>query len=133
MSLYFTIKTANLALPDVVKRYNHVLACKSEVMRAEKQIQVSISSSGGLDKYAELKQQFNSRITEFYRSIEELEKTGVVVKSIDEGLLDFPAKRFGDDIWLCWKVGEREIKFWHEKDSGFDGRKPIEVSDESLV
>ena len=61
------------------------------------------------------------------------EKEEVVVKSIEQGLLDFPSKRFDEEVWLCWKYGETEIKFWHEKDSGFMGRKPIEVSDEELV
>ncbi len=65
--------------------------------------------------------------------IEDLENTGVVIKGIDEGLLDFPSKRFDDEIWLCWKQGETEIKFWHEKDIGFSGRKPISVDDKSLV
>ncbi|PIY89584.1 MAG: DUF2203 domain-containing protein, partial [Nitrosopumilales archaeon CG_4_10_14_0_8_um_filter_34_8] len=40
---------------------------------------------------------------------------------------------FDQEVWLCWKYGETEIKFWHEKDFGFMGRKPIEVSDESLI
>ena len=133
MFTYFTTKTANEVLPEVIKKYNYVLACKSEIMQAEKQIQMSISTSNNFKEYVELKQNLNSKITKFYQSIEDLEATGVVVKSIDEGLLDFPSKRFDDEVWLCWKSGETEIKFWHEKDSGFSGRKPIEVSDESLV
>ena len=91
------------------------------------------TTTNSFEEYVTLKQQLNSAITKFYESVEILENTGVVVKSIDEGLLDFPAKRFDDEVWLCWKAGETEIKFWHEKDSGFNGRKPIEVSDESLV
>lgn len=130
---YFTIKTANQSLPSVIKKYNHVLSCKNDVLRAEKKIQICVASSNSLKEYVELKQNLNSEITKFYRSIEELENTGVVVKCIDEGLIDFPAKRFDEDIWLCWRIGEDEIKFWHEKDSGFNGRKPIEISDESLV
>ena len=133
MFSYFTIKTANEILPDVIKKYNYVLSCKNEVMQAEKQIQLSVSTSNNFKEYVELKQQLNSKITKFYHSIEDLENTGVVVKSIEQGLLDFPAKRFDDEVWLCWKEGETEIKFWHDKDSGFNGRKPIEVSDESLV
>lgn len=132
MSSYFTIKTANDALPGVVKLYARVLACKDEVMRADRQLQ-TISAPYGLGDYIELKRRLNSRMTAFYKSIEDLENTGVVIKSIDGGLLDFPAKHFDEEIWLCWKSGETEIKFWHEKDSGFDGRKPIQVSDESLV
>ena len=133
MFLYFTIKTANEVLPHVIQKYNYVLECKSDIMKTEKQIQLSVNSTNSFKEYVELKQQLNSKITKFYRAVEELENTGVVVKSIDDGLLDFPAKRFDEEVWLCWKRGETEIKFWHEKDVGFNGRKPIEVSDESLV
>ena len=133
MFSYFTINTANKVLPDVIQKYAYVLECKNEIMKTEKQIQLSVNSTNSFKEYVELKQQLNSKITKFYHAVEELENTGVVVKSIDEGLLDFPAKRFDEEVWLCWKTGETEIKFWHEKDSGFNGRKPIEVSDESLV
>ncbi len=133
MFSYFTISSANKILPEVIKKYKHVLSCKDEVLKTEQQIEVSMTSGGKFEEYVKLKQGLNSKITKFYAAIEELENTGVVVKSIDEGLLDFPAKRFDEEVWLCWKEGEQEIKFWHEKDSGFMGRKPIEVSDESLV
>ena len=92
-----------------------------------------MSSSVNLGEYAAIKQQLNAAVTKFYRSVEELENTGVVLKSLEEGLLDFPSKRFNEDVWLCWKEGEKEIKFWHEKDVGFMGRKPLSVADESLV
>ena len=75
------------------------------------------------------KQELNSAITSFYKSIEDLEATGVSVKSIDQGLMDFPSLMFNEEIWLCWKQGETEIKFWHGKDEGFNGRKPIESVD----
>jgi len=94
---------------------------------------VLIASTNKFDEYIPIKQKLNAAITQFYESSEILEKTGVVIKSIDQGLLDFPSKRFDEDVWLCWKSGETEIKFWHEIDSGFLGRKPIDVSDESLV
>ena len=55
------------------------------------------------------------------------------MKGLDQGLLDFPSKRFDEEVWLCWKEGETEIKFWHEKDSGFNGRKPVSVDAESLI
>ena len=80
-----------------------------------------------------MKQKLNSAVSKFYQSIEDLESTGVMLKGLEQGLLDFPARRFNEEIWLCWKEGETEIKFWHEKDVGFMGRKPISVSTESLV
>jgi hypothetical protein len=121
------------ALPDVIKKFEYALAKNTEVKKIEQELQISISTTNSFESYVNLKQKLNSAITKFYESVEVLENTGVVVKSIEQGLLDFPSKRFDEEVWLCWKYGETEIKFWHEKDSGFMGRKPIEVSDDSLV
>ena len=133
MFMYFTTNKANEALPDVIKKFEYALAKKNEVTKIEQQLQLSLSTTDSFEEYVTLKQKLNSVITKFYESVEILEKTGVVVKSIEQGLLDFPSKRFNEEVWLCWKYSETEIRFWHDKDSGFMGRKPIEVSDESLV
>ena len=130
MFRYFTIKSANEALPGVIEKFNKLKKQKNEIMKAEQEIQMSASS---LDQYMTQKQKLNSELTKFYQLIEELEETGVSLKGLDQGLLDFPSRRFNEDVWLCWKDGETEIKFWHELDTGFNGRKPITVSDESLV
>ena len=133
MFSFFTTSEANATLPDVIKKYEYALAKQTEVRKLEQQLQMVVSTTNSFEDYVTLKQKLNTMITKFYESVEILENTGVVVKSIEQGLLDFPAKRFDDEIWLCWKYGETEIKFWHQKDSGFMGRKPLEVSDESLV
>ena len=130
MFKYFTIKSANEALPGVIEKFNKLKKQKNEIMKAEQELQMSASS---LDEYMTQKQKLNSELTKFYQLIEELEETGVSLKGLDQGLLDFPSRRFNEDVWLCWKDGETEIKFWHELDTGFNGRKPITVSDESLV
>ena len=130
---YFTTKDANLILPDVIKKFETALEKKNEISKLEQQLQMILSTTNRFDEYIPLKQKLNAAITQFYSASENLEKTGVVIKSIDQGLLDFPSKRFDEDVWLCWKYGETEIKFWHEKESGYTGRKPVDVSDESLV
>ncbi len=130
---YFTTNDANQILPEVIKKFENALKKKNEVSKLEQKLQVIVASTNKFDEYIPIKQQLNTAITQFYESSEILEKTGVVIKSIDQGLLDFPSKRFDKDVWLCWKYGETEIKFWHDSDSGFLGRKPIDVSDESLV
>jgi len=133
MFSFFTTNEANKALPDVIKKFEYALVKQNEVTKLEQQLQLSLSTTNSFEEFVTLKQKLNSVITKFYKSVEILENTGVVVKSIEQGLLDFPSKRFNEEVWLCWKYGETEIKFWHEKDSGFMGRKPVEVSDESLV
>ena len=133
MGSYFTVKSANEILPIVIKKYEHAKQQKDLIIKTEQELTHRMSTEDSLIDYATLKQKLNSVVTKFYQSLEDLESTGVVVKQLDQGLLDFPAKRFEQEIWLCWKEGETEVKFWHEKDSGFMGRKPISVSNESLV
>jgi len=130
---YFTISSANEKLPVIIKKFKSVTHLKNEIIKIEQQLSSSLSLTSNFEQYVIIKQKLNSIVTKFYQAIEDLEKTGVVIKGIDEGLLDFPSKRFDDEIWLCWKQGETEIKFWHEKDIGFSGRKPISVDDKSLV
>ena len=62
----------------------------------------------------------------FHLAVAALSRAGVLVKDPREGLLDFPARRDGRPVFLCWKVGEREIRYWHEVDGGFIGRKPVD-------
>ena len=129
MNSYFSVNQANKLLPTVIKKFDYAKKMKVEVMKMEQQL----TSATSLEEYTTIKKKLNSLVTKFYQSIEDLESTGVLLTGLDEGLLDFPAKRFDEEIWLCWKEGETEIKFWHEKDTGFMGRKPISVSNESLV
>ena len=133
MNSYFSVSDANEILPLVIRKFNYAKKAKAEVMKMEQQLTSEITPTTSLEEYTINKRKLNSSITKFYQSVEDLENTGVSLKGLDEGLLDFPAKRFDEEIWLCWKEGETEIKFWHEKDSGFMGRKPISVSNESLV
>lgn len=133
MFSYFTITTANAILPQIIEKFKNLQKQKQEVLKLEAELNTQMSASFNFTDYVVLKQHLNSAVTKFYGLIEDLENTGVVLKSVEEGLLDFPSKRFDEEVWLCWKEGEKEIKFWHEKDVGFMGRKPISVSDESLV
>ena len=133
MITYFSLTDANKILPTVIKKFNYSKTLKNEIIKIQQQIGSDFTSKTSMEDYTILKQKLNRKVTEFYQSIEDLESLGVVLKGLEQGLLDFPAKRFDEEIWLCWKEGETEIKFWHEKNSGFMGRKPISVSNESLV
>ena len=110
MFSYFTTNEANQALPDVIKKFEFSMAKKNEVSKLEQELQMNLVSTNTFEEYVSLKQKLNSAITQFYEAVEILENTGVVVKSIEQGLLDFPSKRFDEEVWLCWKYGETEIK-----------------------
>ena len=133
MFSYFTIKDANEILPVVIKKFKNILNMKNEVFKIQSEMENNPKYMSSFQDYVIKKQELNSALSNFYKSIEDLEEMGVMIKSVDEGLLDFPSQRFEEEVWLCWKEGETKIKFWHGKDEGFMGRKPLSVSDESLV
>jgi len=60
-------------------------------------------------------------------NVEAIQETGVLVKDLDIGLCDFPYMRDGRVVYLCWKLGEPEIRYWHEVEDGYAGRQPIET------
>jgi hypothetical protein len=58
--------------------------------------------------------------------LERVRAMGGQIKDIETGLVDFPGRRGGDDILLCWKLGEKQIRFWHTVEGGFSSRRPID-------
>lgn len=128
MFALFTPQEANKALPEVKRMFADIVAKKNKVLVLQQELQAIVDSGSGFEHFIKKKQELNTAVTALYKAIEILEGTGVAIKSVDEGLLDFPAKRFDEEVWLCWKAGEDEIKFWHAKDEGFMGRKPLETT-----
>jgi hypothetical protein len=81
------------------------------------------------EKIAKLRIERN-RIEGVVRSaLERIQSTGCVVKDLEVGLLDFPARIHDEDVYLCWRLGEDKIRFYHRQDEGFAGRKPLDPSD----
>jgi hypothetical protein len=126
MFTLYTPQTANKALPEVKRMFANIVAQKNRVVALNEELQITIESGGQFERFFKKKQELNTAVSSLYKAIEQLEGTGVMIKDVDQGLLDFPSKRFDEEVWLCWKAGEDEIKFWHAKDEGFMGRKPLE-------
>ena len=124
----YTPQTANKALPEIKSMFANIVVQKNKVVALQEQLQLIIESGGEFERFMIKKQELNTAVSNLYEAIEQLESMGVMIKSVDEGLLDFPSKRFDEEVWLCWKAGEDEIKFWHGKDEGFMGRKPLETT-----
>ena len=87
-----------------------------------------ISGNGGdfdPQEPSELDEQLQREAKAVAHAVEELQALGVLVKDLDRGLVDFPALRDGEEVLLCWQVGEDEIRYWHGVDEGFAGRKEL--------
>ena len=126
MFILFTPQTANKALPEVRRLFSNILMYKKQAVALQEHVEKIIQSGSKFEQFVKKKQELNASVSSYYKAIEQLEASGVVIKDVEQGLLDFPSKRFDEEVWLCWKVGEKEIKFWHAKNEGFMGRKPLE-------
>ncbi len=92
-----------------------------------------IQRSGGLSVSYETTARMRierNRLEESLQSvIDRIHSMGCVVKDLDIGLLDFPSRIDNQDVYLCWRLGEDRIRFYHRQDEGFAGRKPIDPRD----
>ena len=96
-----------------------------------------IQLSGGLavihQKARELRQGFDCATEKIQSAVEQIEAVGCTVKNLDIGLIDFPGRLNGEDVFWCWRLGEDRIRFWHRQSEGFAGRKPISPGDAGAV
>jgi hypothetical protein len=130
---YFNREEAEAMLPLIEHCLNEARESKEkvedldrELSRAKTEIMVL---GGSFPPYRELatnRSEREEKMTQLQEAIERIQETGCVVKDLDEGLIDFPAMRGGEEVYLCWKLGEERIEFWHGIEEGFAGRKPLE-------
>ena len=88
----------------------------------------SIAGNGGgipPDELAALRREVERRAAEVADIVSEIQRQGALVKDLDSGLVDFPSLRAGEEVLLCWRLGEEEIGFWHRLEDGFAGRRPL--------
>jgi hypothetical protein len=78
---------------------------------------------------AHMRADYNCLVERVRDVLDRIHATGCVVKDLDSGLVDFPAILNNEDVYLCWRLGEDRIRFYHRQDEGFSGRKPIDPED----
>jgi len=128
---YFTVEEANDALPAVrllMERIASHRATLAEAQARHAALSQRIAGNGGdlsPHEVAEVQQEVEDEAAAIARCIEGIGEVGGMVKDLDEGLVDFLARRDGEDVCLCWKLGEDEITHWHGIDEGLAGRKPL--------
>lgn len=125
MPRYFTLSEANETLNTIRTLVDEIQAIRQKVLSSQPEVWSALEKSvgnGGNRSLSLLIQDFE-QLDALVHSILEL---GVLIKDINSGLLDFPALREGREVYLCWQLGEGEIAFWHEVDTGYAGRQPID-------
>ena len=127
----FTLEEANALLPRLNDLLFQIQESKAKHDRLEEQAEEyaeHVSSNGHVveKKLNETRQELAQAAAAVNSLIERVNELGCEVKDMDEGLVDFRTQRDGRDVYLCWKLGEPEIRWWHERETGFAGRRPLE-------
>jgi hypothetical protein len=134
LSKTFTLSEAQTLLPVVealLRRAQTAGARAAEVEREMQQLSQRIFMSGGMHvnvaRAAKRRAEREKAVQESKATLAEIDEIGVQVKDLAQGLLDFPCLMEGQTVLLCWKLGEKEIGFWHTEEDGFAGRKPLDA------
>jgi len=134
VSKTFTLSEAQTLLPVVEALLKKAQAAgkRAALIEAEMQeLTQRIFLSGGMRvnvaATARRRAERDKALQEGRDTLAELEEIGVQVKDLEQGLLDFPSVMDGKTVLLCWKLGEKEIGFWHSVEDGFAGRKPLDA------
>jgi hypothetical protein len=128
----FTPAEANSALPEVRAAAERLVAARSR-MRALRETHArlvgAVGGNGGgyvAGDLGAVRSELEALASAANACLERLEQLGVLVKDADAGLVDFPARRRGRPVLLCWRVGEDSVAWWHDETAGFAGRKPVD-------
>jgi hypothetical protein len=134
VSKTFTLTEAQTLLPVLESLLRKAQAAGARAGELEGEMQAlsqRIFLAGGMRvdvaQAARRRAERDKAVEEAKAALGEIEEIGVLVKDLEKGLLDFPALMDGRTVLLCWKLGEKEIGYWHTEEDGYAGRKPLDV------
>jgi hypothetical protein len=121
---HFSRAEANALLPQLTELLSRLRNAKDELTdtAAHEALAEAAPTNGG----GEEGRQVGVAFLEVRRLLETIERSGIVLRDIDRGLVDFPAVMDGREVYLCWELGEDEVEFWHDMDAGYGGREPLD-------
>ena len=128
----FTPSEANEELREIRPLVEELVAHRREQQRLQAERQAlahRIAGNGGgihSNALAELEQAERRERVEIARRVNAVHERGAIVKDLDTGLVDFPARLAGEEVLLCWRLGEEQVAHWHGLEEGFAGRKLLD-------
>ena len=128
---YFSIGEAESLLPSLSSLMQRAQALKQRIERYERVTLKRRVMVDGTTEYSDVTsgEVYDAQLTglkeSFYAIVERIESVGCVLRDVEQGVIDFYTRFEGRDVFLCWQVGERKVRFWHDVDDGLAGRKRI--------
>jgi hypothetical protein len=117
----FTVDEANAMLPDLRETLEAMREARAVVMGNAERVRGNVAGNGGGRESSE----YSEALALLKRETERLSAASILLRDVETGLVDFPSEREGQPMFLCWKLGEDEVAFWHPLDTGIAGRRPL--------
>lgn len=128
MARYFGIDEANALVAEARPVLEELRADRERVAELQAGLQRDRENNGSAEhaeQLAEREQQLREIVRRMQTDVAQIDEWGITLREIGTGLIDFPALANGRPIWLCWRLGETDIEWWHEANVGFDQRQPL--------
>jgi Uncharacterized conserved protein (DUF2203) len=122
---HYTVEQANAVRPWVAERVRCVRDAQRQLVALGEPALDAISALDANSGGAYPGRDVAGPLVGLSRALGQLDAVDVVVRDVERGLVDFPAIRDGEEIYLCWLLEEDRIRFWHDPDGGFAGRQPL--------
>ncbi len=130
MTTFYSIDDANERLADVAPLLERLAAQREDLIRLRDRA-VMVGSGGPSDEGGDdaelrrLRLRMQGIIDQMQAAVSRIDALDIVLRDIETGLIDFPALVAGRQVWLCWRLGEDAVGYWHELDTGFASRQPL--------
>jgi hypothetical protein len=121
---HYTLEEASELLPRVVELIAQLRVARDRL--GDREAREALSEAGPTNGGGEPGRTVSEAFVQLRDAVAELHGLEVVLRDLDRGLLDFPSLRDGREVYLCWQDGEDAIRFWHEPEAGFAGRRPLD-------
>ena len=128
MARYYGIDEANERLAEVRPLLEQLRSDRAAVAQTQRELVKARQTNGSAEHAEELarrESELRDTARRMQQAVAQLDGWGISLRDIGSGLIDFPALANGRPIWLCWRLGEDHVGWWHEIDSGFDSRQPL--------
>ena len=129
MPRFFTLEEANRMLPDVEQAVRRLRRIRDEAVALRRHLEAKWAAlereEASLDEIREAQDRLDALQEEFGEIVQRVEERGVILRDLDMGLVDFPSIAGHAEVYLCWRLGEKSIAFWHGLNEGYAGRKPL--------
>jgi len=125
---YFGIDEANDQIAQVRPLLERLRADRDRVAQLQRELVRGRQTNGSAEhaeQLAELEDEEREIVRRMQQAVGQIDVLGITLRDISTGLIDFPALANGRPIWLCWRLGEDDIAWWHEINTGFDRRQPL--------